>query len=650
MTAESILVNVLFGTVTGNAEEIATNIHSVLPEKGFQQGHLRNLAQFADIPAFTTSSERNGVYNVIVVSTTGDGDPPETTRPFMKLLRSKDPSKLSGLNFAVLGLGDTNYENFCRAGKRIDTGLSKLGASRFLKRGDADDGTGLELVVEPWLKSLWTTLTQIASSSLSPEMHTAATDSSIDAAETSANLPSNKNVLDTAIESVVLKVTAEQLGFDESKLPPLPAVKHEFQTAPTSATRSIPRSVHPAYDPSIVHAANVTAAKTLTAPCAEKNVWHMELKCNVSDGDAKAFVYRPGDAFGIFVKNTGEEVERFLSVTRMDGTQTVRITSPEGKHLVTTTIKRLVEERIDVRALPSKTALRVLSEFCKDESQRRELLTLCSRTGRAEYNERISRPGMTVLEVLEKLAPSCTASIAIFLDLLPAPGLRWYSATSSPILDGTDVLHFTFSVVPDGLATPALAQRCNAVLAGETVEPVLLMPRESDSVSRFRPPVSLETSYVMIGPGTGVAPFRGFLRERRALLRESGGVEHAGKTMLFFGCRRREEDYLYQDDLQDLVNDDILTVLDVAFSRESASKFYVQDLLTTRKHEVAELIQQGGFVFVCGDGGGMAVGVHNALTKIVTELLCEGSEDGGKELMKKLSDEHRYVRDIWFYG
>lgn len=650
MTAQTPLVNVLFGTVTGNAEEIATNIHSVLPEKGLRQGYLRNLAQYSDVPAFTKPSERSNSYNVIVVSTTGDGDPPETIRPFMKLLRTKDSSKLSGLNFAVLGLGDTNYENFCRTGKRIDTGLPKLGASRFLKRGDADDGTGLELVVEPWLESLWTTLAKIASSCSPQETQVATTNSTAITAAVDNKSLLNHDVSEATIESTVLKVTAELLGFDESKLPPLPLAKHGMQTATASEVSSSLLSVHPAYDPTIVYGATVIDARILTAAKSEKTAWHIELKCDVPDENAKPFAYRPGEAFGVFVKNNSDEVDRFLSVTQLHGSQIVCITSPDGYPLVTTTIRRLVEERIDLRAVPSKTALRVLSEFCQSESQRRELLTLCSRSGRAEYSARISRPGLTVLDVLEKLASSCSASIATFLDLLPAPGLRWYSATSSPILDGTNVLHFTFSVISDGLATPALAKRCLAHLAGEAVEPVLLLPRESDSVSHFRPPESLDASYIMIGPGTGVAPFRGFLRERRALLHERNGTGNVGSTILFFGCRRKEEDYLYQDDLQNLADDGVLDVLDVAFSRENATKVYVQDRMLTRKHEIAELIQQGAFVFVCGDGGGMAVGVHNALTKIVVELLCDGSEDDGKALMKKLSDEHRYVRDIWYHG
>lgn len=641
MTPLAPLVNVLYGTVTGNAEEIATRIHAVLTEKGLQQGLLRCLSEYAEIPAFISEAERADVYNVIVVSTTGDGDPPETIRPFMKLLRSKDSSKLSQLHFAVLGLGDTNYENFCRTGKRIDAGLSKLGASRFLKRGDADDGVGLELVVEPWLKSLWATLAQIA--------ETFAIQSKVSSTMT-ANELSTTGIAEESIESVVQKVTAEQLGFDVSKLPPLPEARHTLKTVSSSPPDiSATLSVHPAYDASTVHQASVVSVKRLTASNAEKVVWHIELKCNMTNKSTEPFVYRPGDAFGIFVQNTKEEVERFLTVTHNTGNQIVSLMSAEGKPLFTSTIKRIVQERIDLRALPSKILLRSLSEHCSDIAHQRDLLSLCSRSSRAAYTERISRPGLTVLDVLEKMAPSCAAPLSLFLDLLPPPGLRWYSATSSPILDGTDVLHFAFSVVKKGLATTALAHRCELHDAGEPTEPVLLLPRESDALSYFRPP-PLSSSYIMIGPGTGVAPFRGFLRERRILLRESDVADSSGKTMLFFGCRREEEDYLYQDDLEDLVRDGVLSVLDVAFSRKSENKIYVQDRLIARKHEVAEIVRQGGAVFVCGDGGGMAVGVHHALTNILTELLCNGVEEDGSKLMKDLSEKHKYVRDIWFHG
>lgn len=636
------IINVLYGTVTGNAEEIARRIFALVPSKNLQPGSICGLADFGDIPAFVKPADHLNTYSVIVVSTTGDGDPPETIRPFMRLIRSKDKSRLTGLNYAVLGLGDTNYENFCRTGKRIDAGLSKLGAQRFLPRGDADDGVGLELVVEPWISSLWTFFEQLSYSTKSeskpqPDLHAS-----------NLSVPSDEPV---NIEELVRRVTAIELGFDESKLPPIPSPKLLVDVVDSEGeqNKSYP-SIHPSYSSSTIRIGFVQQARLLTAPDAEKTVWHIELNCKDSYLQSNHMTYRPGDAFGVMVENNTNEVLRFLRTLPADPQQLLCIRNQNGDTLGVATVERFVRERLDLRALPSKTLLRVLSEYTDDVQQRKELLHLSSRLGRTEYTARITRRSTSVLDVLETIAPSCMAPIDVYLDLLPSIPLRWYSATSSPELDGHNVLHFAFSVVENGLATNALNRRCKAFLAGKSVDHVKILPRESDTASHFRPPVSLETSYIMVGPGTGVAPFRGFLRERQVLIQNAAEPSKNVKTMLFFGCRHSDKDFLYRGDLEDLVQKKVLSVLDVAFSRAEKKKVYVQDRLLERSEEVAEIIREGGSVYVCGDGGGMAMGVQTALTKVVTDVLCDGNEIAGKAMMKDLASSHRYVRDIWYYG
>lgn len=652
MTVQGPLVNVLYGSVTGNAEEIARGIHSLLPEKGLRQGVIRCLSDHAHVPAFVKPTEHSHTYNVIIVSTTGEGDPPDTIRPFMRLMRSKDKSRLQGLNYTVLALGDTNYENFCKTGKRVDTTLPKLGAVRFLKRGDADDGVGLELVVEPWKDRLWDALSQISKTMASaPPVETEDVSESAHSA-----------TLSNSVENIVSRVTAEELGFLESSLPPIPVPKLSVHTLDSelNLVKDTFPSVHPSYNADLIRKASVKQARLLTAEQSDKTVWHMEVACEspLETENTEPMNYRPGDAFGILVENNTDEVERFLKVMNLKGDERIQVQNEDGVVIITTTAKKLIEQRLDIRATPSKTLLRVLSDYCEDMNERTALLQVASKKGRREYMKEIVNKHMTVLKVLETMASSCRAPMSVFVDMLPAIPLRWYSATSSPELDGRDVLHFAFSVVQNGLATNALAKTCTAFLAGEThthADCLYILPRESDAESHFRPPQHLDTPYVMIGPGTGVAPFRGFLRERLARLQDAGANENVcgsdgAFTMLFFGCRNRVEDYLYEDDLQHLVDAKSLHVLDVAFSREGEEKVYVQDRLLARRDEVARVLQNDGCIFVCGDGGGMAIGVHNALTSIVTETLCNGNEEEGKSRMNELAKTHRYVRDIWYHG
>ena len=166
----------------------------------------------------------------------------------------------------------------------------------------------------------------------------------------------------------------------------------------------------------------------------------------------------------------------------------------------------------------------------------------------------------------------------------------------------------------------------------------------------FKPPEDTSAPVIMIGPGTGVAPFRGFLERRRAQLKEAGGAASAaGPAWLFFGCRKAEEDYLYRSDLEGFAADGTITELITAFSREGAEKVYVQHKLAARAKEVAAMVTApGAHVFVCGDGAGMAKDVHAALCEAL-QAHAEGVPDSAAAAaaLAAMTKEGRYVRDIW---
>lgn len=629
-------IHILFGTVTGNAEEIARRIHSELLTHSLPQGNLLCLADYEKLPCFQIDGQHSTV--VIVVSTTGSGDPPETIRPFMRLLRKKEPHFLANLSFTVLGLGDTNYENFCATGKRVDRALSKLGAQRFYNRGDADDGVGLELVVEPWIEGLWKVLKSMVEKEQNHGQKTL--ESGPDAA-----LRSDEQ----GLGDVVKAITVQELGFEEAKLPKVYPPKLVVSAVDNiSSAFEPPLSVSQSYSAEYVRRAHITAAKLLTTADADKEVWHMELTCEGEDTIQRT--YCPGDAFGIIVENNPDEVMRFMRSIGVEGDTILKV-QKVGGFVETASIAQFVAQFVDLRATPKKALLRCMSDYCSNVEERKALLRLCSKDGRKEYSEQLVAKNMSIVQVLEEKARSCRAPISLFLNQLPPLAPRWYSATSSPELDGSAVLQFAFSVVANGLATNALAKDCRKFLRDAHTKGVLLIPRESDGSSHFRPPKSLSTSYIMVGPGTGVAPFRGFLRERAARLKKETSSDNGiGKTMLFFGCRHKDKDFLYHDDLSELETSEVLTTLDIAFSRMGPEKVYVQDRLERRAEEVADVIKNGGNFYVCGDGGGMAQGVHAAFAKILIERCCDGNTEEGKVLLQQLIEDHRYVRDIWYHG
>ncbi|KAA8494937.1 Methionine synthase reductase [Porphyridium purpureum] len=650
-------VDVLYASATGNAEEIARRIHAELSDHGLEAGLLVELNQFVDAgwPLSPTASgtEFAGKVCVLVASTTGDGDVPANGTKVLRYLRDKAKPKkfMQGLRYCILGLGDTNFENFCNSARRIDKALLQAGAENVYLRGEADDGTGLEEVVEPWIDGLWDKLLQACSNSKGvPAPAKENGSEKIIPKETGAHENGDTLELPHPLE---LRV---QLSVDSGD-PAQEGTGHHKTWCASAAVRDM-----------TVFNVSISAARRLTAvDLVDRRVWHAELDCSEIQ-----FSYRPGDTVGVVPQNRDEHVDQLLkrvalpvglSLEEVDTTAVKLVARDGGRQDIVrnVSLRTCFRDLVSLADAPKKTLLVALAQFCSDVADKRAMQWLASKEGREDYRKRIMAPGgWGILSVLDSF-PSCLPSAELLLDQLPALAPRYYSAASSPKADPTR-FHFAFSTVlfPDGqrgLVTGMLEDMCSSVEAGAGAElgPLRIVLGQKD---HFRPPADLATPMIMIGPGTGIAPFRGFLRERQAQIDalalkngQSAGVR--GDAWLFFGCRHKDKDFLYDTELAEFVDSGVLTRLTVAFSRDSADgvKTYVQHrLLEEREQVLARLLAPGECrLYLCGDGGAMVRGVEDALCEILAPH-TQNDLASARVLLKEWEKAGRYRKDVWHWG
>jgi sulfite reductase (NADPH) flavoprotein alpha-component len=483
-----------------------------------------------------------------VVSTHGEGDPPEDAAEFHEYLHADHAPQLKDLEFAIFALGDSSYEHFCQTGKNLDQRLEALGAERVLARVDADlDFTG---PAGSWQEAL-----------------------------------------------------LEELG------EPAPGPRARAQLQVVSAKGTV------AYSRERPFSAEVLGRNPLTVHPSTRQVQHLELSLEES-----GISYQPGDALGVWPENPARLVEEFLELTGMAGDHPV---SRDGK-------ERTVSDWL-TRHLELTQLSRAFLEPYAEASGSGEL------QGILEDNKNlrawlISRQVPDVVAAFPaRLEPDA------WIQLLPRLTPRMYSIASSP-LETPDEVHLTVATV-GGERDDRLRAGSASWYLNESVQAGGRVRVFCEANTRFRLPEDPETPVILIGPGTGVAPFRAFVQHRQA-------AGHSGGCWLFFGARNRRTDFLYQLEWQRHLKSGALARLSLAFSRDQADKCYVQHLIAEQGRELHAWIEQGAHVYVCGDAVGMAPAVDLALTGV---LARHGGldEEAAEARLKELRRAGRYLRDVY---
>ena len=545
LSAEPFSITVLSGSQTGNAKSVADKVAAELTEAGIA---VKRVA-LKDYKAKTIADEK---YLLLVTSTQGEGEPPEEGVVLHKLLNGKKTPKLTELQFAVLGLGDSSYPNFCQAGKDFDQRFAELGATRLFERVDAD--LDYSATAEQWIRDI----------------------------------------------VAIVKEKAAQAS---------PVV----QSIATATTAPVAKESQ--YNKANPFPATLITNQKITGRQSDKDVRHLEFDLAGSD-----LHYQAGDALGVWFDNDPKLVDEILSLAQIDPTTEVTI---EGKaQTISTALLSHLEltqnTPVFVKGYAALAHNEQLNDLVADNQALQELV---QRT--------------PIVDVLHKFPAKLTAEqlVSLLRPLTP----RLYSISSSPAEVGEEV-HLTVGVVRFEHEGRARSGAASSFLADRVEEDgaVRVFVEHNDN---FRLPNDTTKPIIMVGSGTGVAPFRAFMQQRVA-------DEANGKNWLIFGNPHFASDFLYQTEWQQFAKEGFLHKYDFAWSRDQEKKIYVQDKIRENSTALWQWLQEGAYFYVCGDASKMAKDVEQALLEVIAK---EGnlSPDEAEDYLNELREEKRYQRDVY---
>jgi cytochrome P450/NADPH-cytochrome P450 reductase len=573
---------VLYGSNMGTAEGIAGQIAG----EGEANGFAVTLAPLDD---YVDRLPTEGA--VIIVTASYNGTPPDNAIRFCNWLNSGSltASALQGVNYAVFGCGNRDWAATYQVVPRlVDNKLAEFGAKRLCERGEGNAGEDFDGDFERWYEPFWPNLVQ----ALGLDVH----------------LP----------EQVEKENLYEVMVIEERHPNPFVA---SFGAKPMVIVEN----------------------RELQSPAAGRSTRHIELAL------PEGVTYQTGEHLGVIAQNQPELVRRVAAQFGFDDKTRICIYKHgSGKSNFPLdqpiSVYRLLTDYVELQDVITRKQLKTMLNFTECPVTRQQLgdLTGDDEVCLERYKLEVLAKRKSLIDLLEDF-PACELPFNVYLEMLPPLRPRYYSISSSPLKFGR-ICSITVGLV----SGPARSGRgdykgvCSHFLAGQP-KGSTIYAFVQDTQSNFKLPRNPRTPLIMIGPGTGLAPFRGFLQERAALKTQGQPV---GRSLLFFGCRRPDHDFIYEAEMREFVEQGI-TELYPAFSRvEGQPKMYVQQQLLDQQAAVWELLQAGAVIYVCGDASRMAPEVRQTFARIY-QTQTGKSGDEAEAWLDELATNQRYLVDVW---
>lgn len=595
-------LRILYGSQTGNAEDMAKRV-------GLQAKLLGFNVTVETMDDFQLKELPRQHLVVFICSTTGHGQEPENMKNLFNFIRRKDLPKncLSKVRFAVYGLGDSSYAKFNYVSKILFKRLKEIGAQPIqdLVASDEQHRYGCDGAIYPKLDELWSMLNKVVPTERSQHSYSYSISSS--------NQTGHVKIFnDKFIERYNLKEAV--------------CVKNQRVTDPT----------------------------------------HFQDTRFLCFKSVQEIDYEPGDVCTIYPQNANENVQEFIKLLKLDPKQRIKVEKLDSNYMVNylydfipdgTTLEDLVRFYLDIQSVPKRSFFEYLWPFSNDKLERDKLREFATTEGQEELYDYCIRPKRTILETLMDF-PNTIENIKLdsLLDMIPPIKPRSFSIASALSVHPNEI-HLIVGVVSYKTNLKKLRKGlCSNYLSRvEPVENVMdSTPPPATSIIRFfirrtsfKLPRDDHTPTIMVGPGLGIAPFRGFIEERHR--RRGASDESYSDTVLnhlYFGCRYQDKDFYFGDELERYSNKSTIK-LQVAISRQQP-KQYVQDLLKEDANLVVSLMRNHNAIFYVAGNSKLPEEIRTTLAEMFTPLDNSGeSPDYGEKVVAHLEASDRIQYDCW---